>query len=145
MSVSAVVYKRLENAVFPAGADLSHVLIDDSTAEVYFDDAYQVRFPLDDALEVHKRFGNITQIRYLRDEISRTLGKQVNGSLLLTAVPDDGTHRGDLIEAEDRERLKEEVMAQKDPSASADMAIFLADMEELILASERCGNPIVFL
>jgi len=59
MSVSAVVYKRLENVVIPASADLNHVLIDDSTDEVYFDDASQVRFSLDDAFEVHKRLGNI--------------------------------------------------------------------------------------
>ncbi len=42
MGVSAVVYKRLEDVVFPAGADLNHLVIDDSTGEVYFDDASQV-------------------------------------------------------------------------------------------------------
>jgi hypothetical protein len=53
---------------------------------------------------------------------------------------------GDLISVKDREHLKEEVgWLLKISSASADVEIFLADMEELILASEHCGNPIVFL
>jgi len=75
MSVTAAVFKRLEDVVLPAGVDMDHLLIDESTGQVYLDDASQVRLPLSDALEVDKPLGNIARIRCLRDEISQALGQ----------------------------------------------------------------------
>jgi len=146
MSVTAAVFKRLEDVVLPAGVDMDHLLIDESTGQVYLDDASQVRLPLSDALEVDKPLGNIARIRCLRDEISQALGQNAGRSLLLNAILYDGTHCGDLIQIEDRDRLKEEVEWLRNISSTGpEVAIFLSDLEELILASQRCGNPIVFL
>jgi len=146
MSVTAAVFKRLEDIVIPEGVDMDHLLIDESTGQVYLDDASQMRLPLSVALEVDKPLGNVARICYLRDEISQAFGQKAGASLLLNAVLYDGTHCGDLIQIEDRDRLKEEVeWLRKVGPAEPDMASFLSDIEELIFASQRCGNPIVFL
>src|SRR5262245_49440533 len=108
MSVSAVVYKRLEDVSFPPNADLSHVVVDDTTGEVYFDAAFPEHLPRGAGIESQKRLGNMARIDSLREEIGGAFSKR-HDSLLLSAVLYDGTHGGDIIEIEKRARLKGEV------------------------------------
>lgn len=60
----------------------------------------------------------------------------------------DGTHSGDIISNGDLGALKNEIeLVRAVPGAqlSSDLKNFLADMEELVAASEQHGNPIVFV
>lgn len=67
--------------------------------------------------------------------------------LLISRVLYSGTHSGDIISKEDLGSLKGEIALVRGitgPQISPELESFLADMEELVAASERNGNPIVF-
>jgi hypothetical protein len=148
MGVDAAVYKRLEEVPLPAGSDLNRIIVDDITGETYFDDASPVKLPRENAIAVERRLGNMHHIQLLYDQLSRLIPGRRESSLLLNAVLYSGTHAGDVIPLSDAHRLKEEiasVRSMKSAMSLPEVARFLLDMEELVVASERTGNPIVFI
>ena len=147
MGLTAVVYKRPDAMHFPPGTDLDRMRVDDLTGEVYFD-SYPENLPPHETIEAKKRFGNISMIAYLREQLANTVGDATHTLLLIKKVLYNGTHGGDVIPLSERGLLKEEVSLVRNRIAcqsSPELETFLSSMDELIAASERQGNPIVFL
>lgn len=68
--------------------------------------------------------------------------------LLIAKVLYSGTHSGDIISKDALGPLKQEIALVRGIAgcqSSPELRGFLADMEELVAASERHGNPIVFI
>jgi hypothetical protein len=145
MSLSAVVYKRLEDLRLPEGSDARYVEVDGETGEVSLKDSSPVRMSRVDVFEVHKRLGKISRIEFLRKEVGGLLGEAAEASPLLGLVLYNGTHGGESISVKDREAIKREIVFLKggERHRSGDLMEFLSDMEELVRASELAGNPIV--
>jgi hypothetical protein len=147
MGLDAAVYKRLEELPFTK-EDLRFVAVDPRTGQVDFEDAALFRTWSDKVKVVEKRIGNIALVSLLRAEMERILGGQSSGTLLIRKVLYSGTHSGDIISKEDLSSLKHEITSVRGTTGhrlSPELESFLADMEELIAASERHGNPIVFV
>ncbi|MFZ0732059.1 MAG: hypothetical protein WAM79_07020 [Candidatus Sulfotelmatobacter sp.] len=147
MGLDAAVYKRLEELPFTK-EDLRFVAVDPRTGQVDFENAALFRTWSDRVKVVEKRIGNIALVNLLRAEMERILGRQSSETLLIRKVLYSGTHSGDIISNEDLTSLKHEIASVRGTTAhrlSPDLERFLADMEELIAASERHGNPIVFV
>jgi hypothetical protein len=147
MGLDAAVYKRLEELPFTK-EDLRFIAVDPRTGQVDFEDAGLFRAWSDKVKVVEKRIGNIALVSLLRTEMERVLGGQSSGALLIRKVLYSGTHSGDIISREDLSSLKQEIASVRGTTLhplSPELESFLADMEELIAASERHGNPIVFV
>ncbi|HUO27180.1 MAG TPA: hypothetical protein VMU61_16050 [Candidatus Aquilonibacter sp.] len=147
MGLDAAVYKRLEELPFTK-EDLRFVAVDPRTGQVDFEDAALFRAWSDKVKVVEKRIGNIALVSLLRAEMEKILGAQSSGTLLIRKVLYSGTHSGDIISKEDLSSLKHEIASVRKTTGqqlSPEVESFLADMEELIAASERHGNPIVFV
>jgi hypothetical protein len=148
MGLDAVVYRRLEEVPFPSDSDLSSVRVDELTGEVHFENAEAAVTRREDVVAIKKRLGNMALIAVLYKEISRVLGRSSPPSMLLSKVLYDGTHSGDVIPVEELDRLKHEICLVREKAhsqGSHELEEFLSRIEELITASERQGNPIVFV
>jgi len=147
MGLDAAVYKRLEELPFTK-EDLRFVVVDPRTGQVDFEDAVLFRAWSDKVKVVEKRIGNIALVNLLKSELERILGESSAGTLLISRVLYSGTHSGDVISKEDLGSLKHEIALVRGITVhqmSPELELFLADMEELVAASERHGNPIVFV
>ena len=147
MGLDAAVYKRLEEMPFTK-EDLQFITVDAETGQVDFEDAALFRAWSDKVKAVEKRIGNIALVDLLRTELKGVLGRSGSQSLLTAKVLYSGTHSGDIISKEDLTSLKNEIALVRGISGdkmSSDLRSFLVDMEELIVASEQHGNPIVFV
>lgn len=147
MGLDAAVYRRLEELPF-AKEDLPFVAVDPRTGQVDFEDAALFKAWSDRVKAVEKRIGNIALVNVLKSELEGILGQSSSETLLITKVLYSGTHSGDIIAKEDLGSLKHEIalvrgLAGRQPSL--ELASFLADIEELVAASEMHGNPIVFI
>jgi hypothetical protein len=147
MGLDAAVYRQLEELPFTK-EDLRFIEVDPRTGQVDFEDAALFRAWSDKVKAVQKRIGNIALVNLLRAELERILGRSSAGTLLISKVLYSGTHSGDIISKEDLGSLRHEIELVRgitDPKTSSELDSFLADMEELVTASEQHGNPIVFL
>jgi hypothetical protein len=147
MGLDAAVYKRLEELPFTK-EDLRFIAVDPRTGQVDFEDAALFRAWGDKVKAVEKRIGNIVLVDLLKSELEKVLGQTSSQALLITKVLYSGTHSGDMISMEDHRSLRNEIALIRGISGShmsSKLKNFLADMEELIAASEHQGNPIVFV
>ncbi len=96
---------------------------------------------------VEKRIGNMALVDDLKAEIAKTLGESSSETLLMTKILYSGTHSGDVISTTQFDSLRREIALVRGLAGrlSSQLRIFLADMEELIVAAEQHGNPIVFV
>ncbi len=147
MGLDATVYRRLEELPFTK-EDLRFIAVDPRTGQVDFEDAALFRAWSDKVKVVEKRIGNIALVNLLKSELERILRESSSGALLISRVLYSGTHSGDVISKEYLGSLKHEIALVRGITGhqmSLELESFLADMEELVVASERHGNPIVFV
>lgn len=147
MGLDAAVYKQLDELLFTK-ADLRFVEVDPRTGEVDFENAALYHAWKDKVRAVDKRIGNITAVSLLRAELEEILGPSSSETLLISKVLYNGTHSGDIISLEHLSSLRHEIALVRgiaEGKRSRELENFLADMEELATASERHGNPIVFV
>jgi hypothetical protein len=147
MGLDAAVYRRLDELPFTK-EDLRFIEVDPRTGQVDFEDAALFRAWSDKVKVVEKRIGNIALVNLLKAELERVLGESSSETLLISKVLYSGTHSGDVISKEDLGSLKHEIALVRGVTGhqkSSELESFLADMEELVTASERHGNPIVFV
>jgi hypothetical protein len=147
MGLDAAVYKRLDEMPFTE-KELHFIAVDPRTGQVDFEDAALFRAWSDKVKAVEKRIGNIALVNLLKDELEKALGDSSSQTLLIGKVLYSGTHSGDIISKDDLSSLKHEidlVRGISGPRISSNLKSFLADMEELVAASEQHGNPIVFV
>jgi hypothetical protein len=147
MGLDATVYRRLEELPFTK-EDLRFIAVDPRTGQVDFEDAALFRAWSDKVKVVEKRIGNIALVNLLKSELERILRESSSGTLLISRVLYSGTHSGDVISKEYLGSLKHEIALVRGITGhqmSLELESFLADMEELVVASERHGNPIVFV
>jgi hypothetical protein len=147
MGLDAAVYRRFEDLPFTK-EDLRFVAVDPRTGQVDFEDADLFRAWGDKIKVVEKRIGNIALVNLLKTELEKILGESSSGTLLISRVLYSGTHSGDIISKEDLGSLKHEMALVRGFAGrqmSSELENFLASMEELVAASERHGNPIVFV
>jgi len=147
MGLDAAVYKRLEELPFTK-EELRLIAVDSRTGQLDFEDAALFRAWRDNVKAAEKRIGNIALVDLLKAEIERILGSSSPETLLISRVLYNGTHSGDIISLNDLASLKQEIALVRgiaENRASPELENFLADMEELVTASERHGNPIVFV
>ena len=147
MGLDAAVYRRLGEMPFTK-EDLRFIAVDQRTGQVDFEDAVLFRTWSDKVKAAEKRLGNMARVDLLRSELEGLLGHSSSQTLLISKVLYSGTHSGDIISKEDLVPLRNEIALVRGisgPQISSDLKAFLADMEELIAASEKHGNPIVFV
>ncbi len=143
MGLDAVVYRSKKN--LPFDADALGATLDSSTGEYCFSDpAVEREFPLETRIALEKRIGNIALVAALRDEAEQALDEN---SVIMSKVLYSGTHAGDAIPLELMPVLHEELLLLREYAAqngTEDLKQFVCDMEELVAAANREGNPIVF-
>ena len=147
MGLNAAVYKQLRELPFTK-EELHNITVDQTTGEIDFEDAGLFKAWRDKVRAVEKRIGNITLVHQLRTELQKVLGDSASETILLSRVLYDGTHGGDMISLGRLLQLKDEIVLTRGIAGqdiSPELSRFLTDMEELILASERHKNPIVFV
>jgi hypothetical protein len=143
MGLDAVVYRRLDEIPLPRDTNLDFVRIEEVTGEVYLEGDRQ-GLTTQDVRAIHKRLGNIALIAALHDRIGRLLGPNAHHSLLLRKVLYNGTHGGDVIPVKDLGALRSEISFARERSRlqeSPELNKFLADMEELVAASQKAWQP----
>lgn len=141
MGLDAVVFRNKGNLQLGADEQFAEILPD--TGEVYFDDAQIERRHFHELMAAHARFDNIALISGLREEIRRIIGQH---SLLYTKVVYSGSHSGDFIPVAGLASLSKEVSSvRRAKNPSTDLRRFLDDLDQLIRAAIREGNPIVFV
>jgi len=147
MGLDAAVYKQLNELPFTK-EELRFISLDPRTGQVDFEDAALFRTWHNKIKAAEKRIGNIALVDLLRAEIEKILGPSSSETLLISRVLYSGTHSGDMILVDDLFSLKQEfalIRGLAENCISPQLENFLADMEELIAASERNSNPIVFI
>jgi hypothetical protein len=147
MGLDAAVYKRLEELPFTK-EDLRFIAVDPRTGQLDFENADLFKTWGDKVKVVQKRIGNIALVDLLKTELQRILGDSSSKALLIGKVLYSGTHSGDILSKEDLGSLKREIAEIRGSKAhrvSPELEGFLSDMEELVVASEQHGNPIVFV
>jgi|GEM_PF-2762013 hypothetical protein len=147
MGLDAAVYRRLEELPFTS-EDLRFITADPRTGQIDFEDAALYREWSERVTVVKRRIGNIAFVDLLKAEIERILGHSSSETFLIRRVLYNGTHSGDIISGGDLLLLKHEIALVRGIAGrqlSPELENFLTDMEELVSASERNGNPIVFI
>jgi hypothetical protein len=147
MGLDAAVYKRLDELPF-TGDELCFITVDPRTGEIDFEGNQLLFQTWHEKVRLAKRIGNIAFVDLLRAELEKILGSSNLRSLLIDRVLYDGTHSGDIIPKEDLPPLRREIALIRGLAgdrASSELESFLADIEELAAASEKNGNPIVFV
>jgi hypothetical protein len=148
MGLDAAVYRQLEELPFTR-EDLRFISVDPRTGQVDFESAGLFKAWNDKVKAVEKRIGNNALVNRLKTELERILGQSSSGTLLINKVLYNGTHSGDIIPRQDMPSLKHEIALVRGITehldSSSELESFLVDIEELIAASERHKNPIVFV
>jgi hypothetical protein len=147
MGLDAAVYRRLDELPFTK-EELRSIAVDPRTGQVDFEDAALFRAWSDKVKVVEKRIGNIALVNALKAEVEKILGNSSSETLLISKILYSETHSGDVIPRDDLGLLKHEIALVRGIAGShrsSELESFLADMEELVSASERHGNPIVFV
>jgi hypothetical protein len=147
MGLDATVYRRLDELPITK-EDLRLIAVDPRTGQVDFEDAALFNAWRDKVKVVEKRIGNMTMVDRLKAEVDRILGDSSSETLLVSKVLYSGTHSGDIISLNELDRLKAEIALVRgitEPQMSPELKHFLSDMQELIGASEKHRNPIVFV
>ena len=146
MGLDAVVYRSKEH--LPFDADAEGVSREPTTGEYYCADpalepSFDRKYPIETRESISKRLGNISLIALLREEAK---GFFDNNSVVLSKVLYSGTHAGDVIGSESLSQLENELrqFQQSERHVSKELAGFIADLRELLIAARREGNPIVF-
>lgn len=145
MGLNAAVYKKLSNIPL-SQEQLKFVSVDPVNGQIDLEGAELYAAFSQKVKAVEKRIGNIAMVSRLRSKIQDILGN--SSSLLVDKVLYNGVHSYDLIAANDFEQLRQEIVSirrQIKDNESADLELFLRDMEELMSAAEREGNPILFI
>jgi hypothetical protein len=144
MGLDAVVYKSAGSIAFDPVKEGARR--DETTGEICFEgDVRGKEYPRSSFTAAEKRLGNILAIRALRIEVSTIL--QNENSTLQQKVLYNGTHAGDVIGAEGLDELEREINVVRTKAGrkcSPRLQSFLKDFQELIDASRRESNPIVF-
>ena len=142
MGLNAVVYRNVRS--LHLGCDRDRTRIEPVTGEVLFDDENLTRkYSSHDLAAVSVRFGNLSEIAALREEITGILD---TGSLMVQRVVYSGTHSGDVVPFELIPRLSAEVETiAKSPQQSVELRAFVRNIETLVGVALREGNPIVFV
>jgi hypothetical protein len=136
-----VVYRNIRN--LDLGADRAHAYVIPETGEVDFHDIEIARKYRDKRHATEHRLGNITAIGFLRAEVTKLAGLD---SVLIRKVLYSGTHSGDYILLAELPALSEELGKLAGcPLLSAELTIFLDEMEVLVRTARQENNPIVFL
>jgi hypothetical protein len=147
MGLDVAVYRRLDELPFTK-EELRSIAVDPRTGQVDFEDAALFRAWSDKVKVVEKRIGNIALVNALKAELEKILGDSSSKTLLISKILYSGTHSGDVIPKDDLGSLKHEIALVRGIAGcqkSSELESFLADMEELVTASEHHGNPIVFV
>jgi hypothetical protein len=147
MGLNATVYNRVDELPFTK-EQLRSIEVDPRTGQVDFGDAELYREWSDKVKVVEKRIGNIALVELLRAEVERITGDASSQTLLIKKVLYSGTHSGDIISGNELTVLRQEISLLRaivGNKQSHELKRFLTDMEELICASERHRNPIVFV
>lgn len=147
MGLDAAVYRRLDELPFTK-EDLRSIGVDPRTGQLDFEDAALFKAWGDKVKAVEKRIGNIALVSYLKAEVERILGHSSSQTILISKILYSGTHSGDTISGELLGPLKEEIAMVRGIAghqAGTELESFLVGLEELIAASERHRNPIVFV
>ena len=147
MGLDAAVYKRLDELSFTK-EDLCYVDVDPRTGVVDIENAALYKVWSDKVTVVKKRIGNIALVNHLKAELEKILGNSSSEMILIRQVLYSGTHCGDIISPDDLASLRHEIALVRGvvgSQISHEVESFFVDMEELVDASERNGNPIVFI
>ena len=147
MGLDVAVCRRLDELPFTK-EELRSIAVDPRTGQVDFEDAALFRAWSDKVKVVEKRIGNIALVHALKAELEKILGNSSSTTLLIGKILYSGTHSGDVIPKDDLGSLKHEITLVRGIAGcqkSSELESFLADMEEVITASEHHGNPSVFL
>ena len=140
MGLDAAVYKARERLV--ADPEALGLKLDEATGEWYSDTGpLPEPLQLDGVIAAEKRLGNVALVAALASEAQRLLP---DDSVLLSRVLYD-VHAGDTLSQEEVEHLKQEIATLGARQVSAEFRSLLADLGELIKASEENRNPIVFI
>jgi hypothetical protein len=143
MSLDAFVYRNCKN--LPAHLR-EKVATDPGSGALYFRNAADYKlYPLSELEACDEHIGNIALVAFIREEIAQAFGHQ--DSLLSTKVVYNGTHAGDSIpffEIDQLSREIDELEKMTTSSQSAELAKFIEQMRNLIVAAIREGNGIVF-
>ncbi len=146
MGLNAAVFWPKEMLGF-ANEDLPNIDVDPRTGQFYFETAELDRIWRENVKAVDKRIGNIGSVGLLRGEIEDLLRMSDSKMFLISRVLYNGVHAGDIISRAELSELRCEITLVSKASGHsmpAELEAFLADMHDLIEASEKCGNPIVF-
>lgn len=147
MGLNAAVYKKITELPF-TNSEQGRVSVDPMTGQVDFEDAALFNEWGSKVKATEKRLGNIALVEQLKKELQGIGTGSSSKSLLFSRVLYRGTHSGDIISYEQLSVLKHEIDSVRGaagPRLSPELETFLTDMEELANASERHGNPIVFV
>lgn len=141
MGLDASVYpnkSRIELSV-----DTEFVKEDAVSGQLYFDDTELEKKHWARLQPVaHHRIGNIAMVSFLRQEVTGILGPHC---LIVRKVLYNGVHSGDTIPISEAGQLGEEVSKLRHAGVhSQETSQFLLQLEDLIQAAIREGNPIVF-
>jgi hypothetical protein len=146
MGLDAVVYRSKQH--LPFDADAVGASREPTTGEYYCADlavelSFDRKHPSETRASISKRLGNISLIAFLREEAKLLLD---NDSVVLSKVLYSGTHAGDVIGSASLPQLEAELrqVQQSERHISKEMMEFTKDLQELIMAARREGNPIVF-
>jgi len=140
MGLDALVYLNKNNLEFDA--DREGARTEERTGEVYFEDPPHEH----ESKAIHKRLGNATTVAAIVEEISGAVKKQ--DLFLFSRVLYSAAHAGDVIELKDLDQLQQDLTLIEDTTRerrSKELAVFLADMSELIHEARKQKNPIVFV
>lgn len=147
MGLNAAVYRKLQELPFTE-EELCFVSVDPRTGQIDFESPAVYARWHNEVRAASKRIGNISSVHILKGEIEALLGDTDEGGVLLGKVLQSGVHSGDILDADDVRKLKSELCSLKisgDRRLSAELQHFLDDMDELVVASEKHENPIVFI
>jgi hypothetical protein len=139
MGLDAVVFRNAKKLQEQYGPDLFET--DQTTGEAV-PKSTEIKIPRDNLFAVERRLGNLSQIVWLREVVSKLLPNP--GSIIPSQVLYSGFHSGDSIRLNELPQLREEIALLKS-KGPPELREFIETLESLMNAAEAEGNPIVFV
>jgi hypothetical protein len=140
MGLSAVVFKNIRELENEFGHGLFEV--DRSTGEAILDIEKGRKIPRPAFFAMKKRLGNVSEVEQLRIVVEAIVPHR--NSIIQDRVLYSGSHSVDLIEVDQLSRLREEIDLLKSQQV-VELTTFIQNLECLLAAAEKEGNPIVFV
>ena len=140
MSLDAVVFKNLKTMQAEFGDGPFDVEL--QTGDIEPSAGSPLKLPLGATYAADKWLGNVAGIGELRELVEEIF--QDRKSVVLERVIYSGSHSGDVLEISYLAQLRAELDILRRNDAGI-IQRFVSDMDELVAAAEREGNPIVFV